>query len=288
MKTDLHINTKTYSDGNLHIEEVFREAKKRNIDLMSITDHDSIDCQKKAMSLAKKYGINYITGIELNITFQYPPEPGKSVSLDFLGYQFDIGNRELKNKLELIRERREIRAREILKKLNIEFDKENIARFNQADIKKIQDSVDGSFGRPHIAKYLVEKGIVSSIQEAFDRYLVRLDVPKFPLSLAEASMLIRNAGGILVLAHPSDPHGTSLDSITSDLEAQTKIIEEYMLEFIDGIECWHSGNDARTTAHYIQFTKSQDLFLTGGSDCHQKPIIMGSLDIPDYVAEQFM
>jgi hypothetical protein len=288
MKIDLHIHTRTCSDGNLHVDEVVREASKRNIDLISITDHDSIDCQKRAMALAKKYGINYITGVELNITFQYPPEPGKSVSLDFLGYQFDIGNPELKSKLKLIRQRREIRAREILEKLNTEFDKEHIPRFDKADIKKIQDSVDGAFGRPHIAKYLVEKGVVSSLQEAFDRYLVRLDVPKFPLSLAEASTLIRNAGGILVLAHPSDSHGTSLDSVTSDLEAQTKIIEEYMLEYIDGIECWHSRNDARTTAHYIQFTKSHDLFLTGGSDCHQKPIIMGSLDIPEYVAEQFI
>jgi len=286
MKIDLHIHT-TCSDGNLHVDEVIREAKKKKIDLMSITDHDSIECQERVIALAKEYGIAYITGVELNIAFQYPPEPGKLISLDFLGYQFDIGNRELKNKLELIRQRREIRAREILEKLNIEFDEENIARFDEADIKKIQDSVDGAFGRPHIAKYLVEKGIVSSLQEAFDRYLVRLDVPKFPLSLAEASMLIRNAGGILVLAHPSDPHGTSLDSVTSDLEAQTKIIEEYMLEYIDGVECWHSRNDARTTAHYIGFTKSHDLFLTGGSDCHQKPIILGTVDIPDYVAEQF-
>ncbi len=286
MKIDLHIHT-TCSDGNLHVDEVLREARKRNIDLISITDHDSIDGQKKAMALAKKYGINYITGVELNITFQYPPEPGKSVSLDFLGYQFDIGNQELKSKLKLIRQRREIRAREILQKLNIEFDKEHIARFDKEDIKKIQDSVDGAFGRPHIAKYLVEKGIVSSHQEAFDRYLVKCDVPKFPLSLAEASTLIRNAGGILVFAHPSDPNGTSLVSITSDLDEQTKIIGGYMLEYIDGIECWNSRNDARTTAHYIQFTKSQDLFLTGGSDCHQKPILLGALDIPDYVAEQF-
>ncbi|MCJ7514969.1 MAG: hypothetical protein MUO89_03230, partial [Dehalococcoidia bacterium] len=191
------------------------------------------------------------------------------------------------SKLKLIRQRREIRAREILERLNTEFAKEHIPRFNETDIKNIQDTVDGAFGRPHIASYLVEKGIVSNIQEAFDRYLVRLDVPKYPLSLAEASTLIRNAGGILVFAHPNDPHGTSLDSVTSDLEAQTKIIEEYMLEYIDGVECWHSGNDARTTAHYIQFTKSHDLFLTGGSDCHQKPIILGTMDIPDYVAEQF-
>ena len=287
MKIDLHIHTKTCSDGNLHIEEVFQEAKKRNIDLMSTTDHDSIDCQERAIALAREYGITYITGVELNVTFQYPPEPGRSISLDFLGYRYDIGNQELKDKLELIKEHREIRAHQILEKLNIEFDKENIARFNEEDMKEIQDSVDGVFGRPHIAKYLVEKGVVSSHQEAFDKYLVKCDVPKFPLSLAEASRLVRNAGGMLALAHPSDPNGTSLVSITADLDEQTRIIEEYMLEYIDGIECWHSRNDAKTTAHYIEFTRKHRLLMTGGSDCHQKPLLLGTLDIPDYVAEQF-
>jgi len=287
MKIDLHIHTKTCSDGNLHTEEVLREAKKRNVDLMSITDHDSIDCQERAIALAKEYGITYITGVELNITFQYPPELGRPISLDFLGYQYDIGNQELKSKLELIRESRETRAREILEKLNTEFDKENIARFDGEDIKKIQDSVDGAFGRPHIANYLVEKGIVSSHKEAFDRYLVKCDVPKPPLSLDEASRLIRNAGGILVLAHPNDPQGTSLVSITPDLNEQANIIKGHMLEYIDGIECWHSRNDARTTAHYIEFAKKHHLRMTGGSDCHQRPIILGTMDIPDYVAEQF-
>ena len=287
MKIDLHVHTKTCSDGNLHIEEVFREAKKRNIDLLSTTDHDSIDCQERAIELAKEYGIMYVTGVELNVTFQYTPEPARSVSLDFLGYQFDIGNQELKSKLELIKGHRETRARQILEKLNIEFDKENVARFDEEDIKKIQDSVDGVFGRPHIANYLIEKGIVKDKQEAFDKYLVKCDVPKYPLSLAEASRLVRNAGGILVLAHPNDPNGTSLVSITPVLDEQTKIIEEYMLEYIDGIECWHSRNDAKTTAHYIEFARKHCLRTTGGSDCHQKPLLLGTLDIPSYVAEQF-
>ena len=66
MKIDLHIHTKTCSDGGLSIEEIFKEAKKRNIDLMSITDHDSIDCQERAIALAKEYGINYITGVLLS------------------------------------------------------------------------------------------------------------------------------------------------------------------------------------------------------------------------------
>jgi predicted metal-dependent phosphoesterase TrpH len=284
MKIDLHIHTKTGSDGALSVEEVFREAKKRNIDLMSITDHDSIACQEKAIALAKQYVINYVTGVELNVTFQYP---GKSVSLDFLGYQYDINNQELKSKLELMREHRETRARQILEKLNIEFDKENIKRLTEEDTRKIEDSVDGAFGRPHIAEYLVEKGIVSSHQEAFDKYLVKCDVPKYPLSLAEASRLVRNAGGVLVLAHPNDPNGTSLVSITTALEEQTSVIEKYMLEYIDGIECWHSRHDAKTTAHYIEFAKKHRLLMTGGTDCHQKPILMGTLDIPGYVAQQF-
>jgi len=287
MKIDLHIHTKTGSDGNLSIDEVFNEAKKRNISLMSITDHDSIDCQERAMALAKEYGIIYITGVELNVTFQYPLIPAKSVSLDFLGYQYDIGNQELKSKLQLIKEHRETRARQILEKLNAEFDKENIKRFTEEDLRNIQDSVDGVFGRPHIANYLIEKGIVRDKQEAFDKYLVRCDVAKYPLSLAEASKLVRNAGGILVHAHPNDPNGTSLVSITPDLEEQAKIIEEYMLDYIDGVECWHSRHDARTTVHYIGFARKHGLIMTGGSDCHQKPLLMGTLDIPDWVANQF-
>ncbi len=62
----------------ISIEEVFREAKKRNIDLMSITDHDSVDYQERAIILAKEYGIIYVTGLELNVTFQYLPKPAKS------------------------------------------------------------------------------------------------------------------------------------------------------------------------------------------------------------------
>ena len=285
MKIDLHIHTKTGSDGNLSVDEVFKEAKNRNINLMSITDHDSLNVQDRAITLAGEYGIAYITGIELNVTFQYPGS--KSVSLDFLGYQYDISNKELKSKLQLLKEHREMRAYQILEKLNVEFDKEDIPRFTEADLKNIQGSVDGVFGRPHIANYLIEKGIVRDKQVAFDKYLVKCDVPKYPLSLAEASRLIRSAGGILVLAHPNDPNGTSLVSITPDLDEQAGIIEEYMLEYIDGIECWHSRHDARSIAHLIKFARKHSLVMTGGSDCHQKPIIMGTMDIPDYVAEQF-
>jgi len=286
VKIDLHIHTKTCSDGNLPIEEVFQEAGKRKINLISITDHDSVDCQERAVALAKQQGMAYITGIELNVTLHYL-ETDKDISLDFLGYGYDVGNRELKDKLEIMKQHREKRALQILANLNAEFEKEGVEKLTEEDIRNIENSVDGVLGRPHIANYLIEKRIVKDKQEAFDKYLVRCDVPKYPLSLAEASQLIRNAGGVLVHAHPNDPHGTSLVVITKDLEEQTWVIEKYMLEYLDGVECWHSRHDERATAHYIEFARKHHLLMTGGTDCHQKPIIMGTLDIPDWVAEQF-
>jgi len=287
MLIDLHIHSNC-SDGNLTVEEIVREAKVRNIGLMSITDHDSIGCQEKAMALARRNGIRYVSGVELNVTFSHPRyHEGKSISLDFLGYQFDVKNKGLKNKLQQIGEYREERAAKILDKINVEFEKEGIEKLTKNALREIQASADGTLGRPHIANYLVRKGIVRTKQEAFDKYLVKCDVPKYPLYPEEASRLVRNARGIVVLAHPNDPYGTSLVKLTKLLHEQTKIIEETILRHIDGVECWHSRNDALTTKHYIKFAKKHGLIMTGGSDCHQKPILMGKVKVPEYVAEQF-
>jgi len=285
MKIDLHIHTSTGSDGALPVEEVIKEARKRNIGLMSITDHDSVSAQEKAISLIKEYGIKYVTGVELNVTFQ--SIKGKSTSLDFLGYDYNIHNQALIEKLRLMREHREKRAQKIMDKINTEFTKEGLALFTGQDMQNIRDSVDGAFGRPHIAAYMIKKGIVRDTQEAFDRYLVKCDAPKYPLSLAEASQLIHQAGGVLVLAHGNDPGGTSLAMITKDMAQQTRIIAENMLEYINGLECWHPRHDDATIAYYLEFTRKHHLISTGGSDCHQKPIIMGTVRVPPEIAMQF-
>jgi hypothetical protein len=288
MIIDLHIHSQS-SDGAFTVEEIFKEAKLRNIQLMSITDHDSISCQESALKLAEKAGIRYVSGVELNVAFLHPTyNKGKPVSLDFLGYQFDAKNNALKAKLRQIAEYREERAAKIMRNLNVEFEKEGIEQFTKHDFEEIQASVDGTLGRPHIADYMVKNGIVGTRQEAFDKYLVKCNVPKFPLYLEEASKLVRDAGGKIVLAHPNDPHGTSLAKLTESLPEQTAIIEESMLTYVDGVECWHSRNDAQTTNHYVKFAKKHGLIMTGGSDCHQKPVVMGTVKIPDHVAEQFL
>ena len=285
MKIDLHIHTKTGSDGNLPVEGVFAEASRRGIQFISITDHDNISTQQKAQVISNNFGMKYVTGVELNVSFQYPGS--KVVSLDYLGYNFDIFNTDLNDKLKVVREHREKRAIQILENLNIEFVKENRPIFTTKDLENIQESVDGTFGRPHIANYLISKGIVKDKQEAFDRYLVKCDVPKYPLTLAEASRIIRNAGGVLILAHPDDPNGTSLRSVTSSLNEQIQIISQYMLKYIDGVEVWHSRHAEKTRLFYHDFATRNRLLMTGGSDCHQKPITMGTVEIPDFVSSQF-
>lgn len=284
MKIDLHIHTKTGSDGALSIEEVFAEAQKRQIDFISITDHDNIDHQGKAKDLAALNKMRYITGVELNVTFPYNV---KSVSLDFLAYGYDYKNAALNEKLLLIRNHRGKRARQIVDNLNREFTQEKLPLFTDADLQKMQEGVDGILSRPHIADYLIKKGVVANRQEAFDKYLVKCDVPKYPLSLEAAATLVKGAGGKIILAHPNDLNGTSLISITKELDEQTKIVREKMLDYIDGIECWHSRADKATSEHYMDFCRKNNLIMTGGSDCHQKPILMGTVAVPLWVAGQF-
>ncbi|MBL7212484.1 MAG: hypothetical protein ISS61_08915, partial [Desulfobacteraceae bacterium] len=195
--------------------------------------------------------------------------------------------RALTKKLKELREYRRKRAEQIVEKLNGELTREGIENFTHEDLEAIEETVNGAFGRPHIADYLVKRRIVATRQEAFEKYLVNCNAPKMPVSLEEASELIRGAGGMMVLAHPNDPNRTSLASLTASTEEQHRIIEETMLPYLDGIECWHSRHTPETVGSYLNFAKQKGLLVTGGSDCHQQPIIMGTVDVPAYVAEQF-
>jgi hypothetical protein len=267
--------------------DIFDEAARRAIDLISITDHDSTKCQADALVLAGKHQMTYITGVEINISFSDPAyRGGKPVSLDCLGYGIDITNEPLTGRLEDLREYRRVRAERILEKVNAVLDAEGKPLLGPADIEAIEESVDGTFGRPHIADYLVKKKITASRQESFDRYLVQCNVPKMPVSLEEASALVRGAGGLIVLAHPNHPRGTSLVTMTTSLAEQHAIIKKSMLPYLDGIECWHSSHTPETTSAYLEFARSENLVVTGGSDCHQQPVIMGTVPIPEWVGEQ--
>jgi predicted metal-dependent phosphoesterase TrpH len=287
MMIDLHIHSHC-SDGSFTVKQLFLEAKARNIGLMSITDHDSINCQEEAVTRGKEESLRYIVGVELNITLPLPePYMGAPFSLDLLGYQFDVEDKTLALELKRIGDHRIKRAAKILERINAALTEEGREELTKDDLARIKASADGVLGRPHIANYLVNQGIVETRQQAFDKYLVKCNVPKYPLYLERASKLVRDAQGIVVLAHPNDPHGTSLAKLTKSLEKQTEFVEELALTHIDGIECWHPRNNTPTTRHYIRFAEKHNLIKTGGSDCHQKPVLMGTVQVPEYVASQF-
>lgn len=288
MKIDLHIHSRECSDGKMGLPQIFREARKRGIGMLSIADHDNVDCQGSAAMLATKYDMIYISGVELSISFSHPKYRGsKPVSLDVLGYQYDTRDRNLLEKLKELRERRRIRAEQIVEKLNHELSRNGVKLFTQKDFDTLKKSVGGALGRPHIADYLTKIGIVSSRQKAFDKYLVKCNVPKMPLSLQEASELIRGAGGKLILAHPNDPNGTSLNAFTPSLSAQQQIIKDAMRPYLDGLECWHPRHTEKTASTYLAFAQNEGMMATGGSDCHQQPIKMGTVNVPSFVADQF-
>lgn len=288
MIIDLHIHTSSCSDGAMTVEEVFAEAVRRGIRVLSITDHDSIDCQETAMLIAEELGLGYVSGLELNVSFSHPEyRGGKPISLDFLAYDFDFHNPDLSAKLHLLRDHRRRRAERILENINRELFSEGLPPFDSRDMEAIEAGVDGAFGRPHIADYMVKKGLVACRQDAFDRYLVKCNEPKMPVSLEEASVLVRGAGGKIVLAHANDPNGTSLVPLTDRLSEQHEIIRSCMLAHIDGLECWHSRHDNATARAYAGFAREEGLIMTGGSDCHQRPVLMGSVDVPDEVLKPF-
>jgi hypothetical protein len=270
------------------VPELIAEARRRGIRVLSITDHDSIECQESVEALAGREGIHFITGLELNVSFSHQRyRDGKPVSLDLLAYGFDYTHPGLLGKILELKRYRKHRAELILERINVEFKKEGRAPFTPEDLRAIEETVDGAFGRPHIANYMVARGMVAGRQEAFDRYLTRCDVPKMPVSLEEASVLVHEAGGRVALAHPNDPNGTSLAALSTDVSEQIAIIREKMLPMLDGVECWHPRHGNHTVSAYVDFAGREGLLMTGGSDCHQQPVIMGTVSIPEYVLEQF-
>lgn len=287
MLIDMHIHS-ICSDGLYTAEEILLKASELGIGLISITDHDSIASQKSAKLLADEYGIRYLYGLELSVLFEYSSQNNtEKITLDFLGYEFNPENQDLIKKLEELRLFRKRRGEKILEKINQEISRGDNTLLTFKNIDEIEKSASFAFGRPHIADYMIKNGLVKSRDEAFEKYLTRFNVEKMPLKLEAVSSLIKNAGGKLFLAHPNHPRGTSLTKLTLDIEVQQKIITQNILPFIDGIECWHSSHDRKSVEMYLRYAKKMNLLVSGGSDCHQNPLIMGSVKVPSYVSQQF-
>jgi len=265
-RVDLHLHT-TVSDGALRPAELVESAARIGIRVMGITDHDCVDGIQEAQRAASGLPIEVIPGIELSASLD-----GDEIHV--LGYLLDVDDRPLLAALSRLQASRVAQGRamvERLGKLGCPLDWDRVMAIAQG----------GSVGRPHIAKALVERGYVESVDDAFSRYLRRggagyVEGPK--LLPQEAVTLIREARGVASLAHPiivgaSDYH--------LDLPRLLPALTEAGLE---GIEAYYKRYTPEITASLLALAGQHGLVPTGGSDFHGGGVVadaeLGAVEVP--------
>jgi predicted metal-dependent phosphoesterase TrpH len=245
---DLHIHS-TFSDGVLRPAEVVDLAKSQGLTAIAITDHDTAAGTDEAMQRGNETGIEVISGIEISSWHD-------ETSMHILGYRFNHLDKKFNSRLQLLqdgRESRNARIIENLKKLGIMVDLSELQKYSEY----------GQTGRPHIARLLVDKRVTKTIDLAFKYYLRRgaaAYAERFRFSASDAIAMIREAGGIAVLAHPSslDPTLRSLPSLLKDL----------CRVGLEGVEVYYPSHSPKAVKALLKMADEMDLLITGGSDFH--------------------
>ena len=244
---DLHIHS-YYSDGNVSPEGILEIAKNNNIKCISITDHDNISAQKKLQSSYNSTDIEIISGVELSTEYE-------NYEVHILGYFIDINNLLLNKLLDHIKEVRMNRILEILlklQKMGVDINVNDLEMNNNFQ----------SIGRAHIAKILVDKGYASSFKGAFHNYLAKdksAYVDRFKVSYKDVLKIIKDCGGISVLAHPGKTYkGIFIEKLIKDLKVYGLM----------GIEVFHPSHNINQVSQFYNLAKKYNLAITGGSDFH--------------------
>jgi 3',5'-nucleoside bisphosphate phosphatase len=246
---DLHIHT-NMSDGTLSPEEVVRLAARAGLKAIAITDHDTVKGVAPAQEEGERWGVEVIPGVEISV-FR------KQGILHILGYFVDTSHKPLLKTLEYLQQCRLNRIPQILEKLaslNVNIDPEEIA----------PHCLSQALGRPHVASIMVQRGYVSTIQEAFDNFLRRgapAYVEKSKLSPRDAVEAILNSGGLPVVAHPY-----SLGNLNAVYLERT--IQELISYGLVGIEAYYPSHTVEQTELYLELAGKLGLIVTGGTDFH--------------------
>lgn len=249
---DLHVHS-CYSDGEFNPNELINYAYNKGIRTLAITDHDTllglknIDYDMEILNEMK-----FISGIELSAKVD------KGV-MHILGYGVDINNLELNKKMTELRDNRMNACLSLLEQIKRDYG----IIFGSDDIIELINSKH-NLGKPDLAKLCVKNGYASSIQDAFDRYLlpsyekVRGTNPR--LTYQECIKLIVNSGGIPVLAHPKTLKLTN--------EELLYMISEMIDSGLEGIEVYHSSHNSEEINFYLEIANKYNLLISGGSDYH--------------------
>ena len=249
---DLHTHT-TASDGQYTPTELVHLAKQHGIQILAVTDHDTIDGVNEAQCAGDALGLPVIRGVELSAKEYH--------NFHLLGYGFRDGNTELSKLCEKLRA-----GRDDLKYKIIDFLREKGVNI---DLTEVEELAGGEvIARPHFAQVLVKRGYVSTNREAFDRYLdteeFRQRVKRFKADSRTCVEAVKSAGGKVSLAHPYQmglPDG--------ELEALVKQLKDWGL---DAIECYYPKYTSEQQALYLRLAEKYKLHQTGGSDFHGEKV----------------
>jgi predicted metal-dependent phosphoesterase TrpH len=266
MRADLHAHT-TASDGSLSPSAIVSLADEVGLDILAVTDHDSVAGIPEALSVAGQTRLRLVPGVELSAVWE-----GRDVHL--LGYFVDHEDASLLEHLKDLRAARLRRAETIVASLSD-------AGYSIGIDDVLALAAGGSVGRSHVARALVSQGHATTVADAFQRFLGRgcpFYVPKDVRSPFDVLDVVRSAGGVAVLAHPGV---TKVDALIAALVGAG----------LAGIEAYHAEHTPEQRAHYAWLAKSLGLIATGGSDYHGTDAIgvqLGSVDVPEADVERLM
>jgi predicted metal-dependent phosphoesterase TrpH len=243
---DLHMHT-TASDGVYDPTDLMRRCKELGLRAVALTDHDTTDGIEEASRAARNLDLEFIPGIEINTDVS-----GGEVHV--LGYFIELDRPEFQAMIKVLRDARERRGQRMVELLN----EEGIA----VQWDRVREIAQGSVGRPHVAKALLEAGYVQSIGEAFDKYIGTgkpAYVPRYKLTPEDAVRLIASANGLPVIAHPID-----LPGLTELREWLPGLKEAGMV----GLETYYGPYTEAQEQELLKLAHAYDLIPTGGTDFH--------------------
>lgn len=246
MKIELHCHS-TASDGIRTPEELVAVARAKKIEVLALTDHDTVENLTEVGRLCQAEGIPFIPGIELSCEHQ-------EESIHILGYfkDRDYGDPLLLRRLERFREQRDFRALEIARRLKQYF---NI----EIDLSRLELPEGASLGRPHLAQLIHEKyGI--GFQDIFKQYLgnhSKAYIPSSRIPVNSGISMLKDAGATVILAHPGNYKNTSFENLLA-------------FDF-DGAECYYATHSVEETRRFLRYCLAEDRLITVGSDDHGRP-----------------
>ncbi len=247
---DLHTHSR-YSDGTRTPEELAEMAYAQGFKAIALSDHDSTCGVDEALDAGKRLGIEIIPSVELSVEIRNYHD------VHILGYFIDHSDTAFNARLNQFRVKRDCRGQEIIGKINAK-----LTSMGKGEIRyqEVVAESDGALGRPHIARVLMTKGYVASMEDAFENYLVPCNVPKQYFPVEEAICEIHRIGGLAILAHPT--------SISRDRALLREIIGELTNQGLDGLEVYNTLASQDESEFLLALARRHQLAVTGGSDFH--------------------